>query len=196
MAKLIYVANMSLDGYTEDPQGDFQWTEPSDEYFAFITDLVRPVGISLYGRRMYETMAVWETEPAFAAESELMADFANVWQASEKIVYSTTLDAVSTAKTRLERDFDADAVRAMKASATSDMSIGGPTIAAHALDAGLVDECHLFVGPVVVGGGKPAFLGNARLHLDLQDERRFDGGAVYLRYRVNLHDQSEGEHER
>src|SRR4051812_43237554 len=141
MAKLIYVANVSLDGYIEDAQGSFDWTAPSDEYFAFITDLVRPAGTYLYGRRMYETMAVWETEPALAAESELMADSANMWQAAEKIVYSTTLDAVSTANTRLERRFDSDALRAIKASAASDLTIGGPTVTAHAFKAGLIDEC-------------------------------------------------------
>src|SRR4051794_7755592 len=124
MAKLIYVANVSLDCYIEDAQGSFEWTAPSDEYFAFITDLVRPAGTYLYGRRMYETMAVWETEPALAAESELMADFANMWQAADKVVYSTTLDEVSTAKTRLEHRFDPQSVRDMKASADRDLTVG------------------------------------------------------------------------
>ena len=127
MAKLIYVTNVSLDGYIEDAHGSFDWTEPNDEFFTFITDLVRPVGTYLYGRRLYETMAVWETEPALAAQSELMADFANVWQAADKIVYSTTLHAVSTADTRLERRFDPDAVRDMKTSAASDLTVGGST---------------------------------------------------------------------
>src|SRR5579864_1505350 len=125
MAKLIYVSNVSLDGFIEDEQGSFDWSAPDDELFAFITDLVRPVGTYLYGRRLYDTMAVWETDPALAAQSELMADFANVWQAADKVVYSTTLDAVSTAKTRLERNFDPAAVREMKASATSDLTVGG-----------------------------------------------------------------------
>src|SRR3954468_5915015 len=129
MAKLIYVANMSLDGYIEDAQGSFGWGPPSDEYFAFITDLVRPVGTYLLGRRMYETMAVWETQPALAAESELMADFANVWQAADKIVFPTTLDVVSTANTTLERRFDPDSVRDMKTSAASDLAVAGPTFA-------------------------------------------------------------------
>lgn len=184
MAELIYVANVSLDGYTEDAHGGFDWTAPSDEYFTFITDLVRPVGTYLYGRRMYETMAVWETEPALAAQSELMADFANVWQAADKIVYSTTLQAASTTKTRLERRFDPDSVREMKASAGRDLTVGGPTFAAHAFDAGLVDECQLFVHPVLVGGGKPAFQIDAQLELDLLEEHRFGNGVVNLRYRI------------
>ena len=184
MAKLIYVTNVSLDGYIEDEHGNFDWTAPDDEFFAFITDLVRPVGTYLYGRRMYETMAVWETDPALAAQSELMADFANVWQAADKVVYSTTLDAVSTAKTRLERNFDPDAVRDMKASATSDLTVGGPNLAAHAFEAGLVDECHLFICPVFLGGGKPSLPSDTRADLELLDERRFGNGVVYLRYRI------------
>src|SRR5207237_903095 len=129
MAKLIYVANVSLDGYIEDAHGSFEWTAPLDEVFTFITDLVRPVGTYLYGRRMYEMMAVWETQPALAAQSELMADFANVWRAADKIVYSTTLHVVSTANTRLEHRFDPDSVRDMKTSAASDLTVGGPTLA-------------------------------------------------------------------
>src|SRR5437879_411441 len=136
MAKLIYVANVSLDGYIEDAHGSFEWTAPIDEVFTFITDLVRPVGTYLYGRRMYETMAVWETQPALAAQSELMADFANVWQAADKIVYSTTLHVVSTANTRLERRFDPDSVRDMKTSAASAFTVGGPNLAAHPFHAG------------------------------------------------------------
>jgi dihydrofolate reductase len=184
MTNLIYVANVSLDGYIEDANGSFEWTEPIDEVFSFITDLVRPVGTYLLGRRMYETMAVWETEPALAAQSELMADFANVWQAADKIVYSTTLHAVSTANTRLERRFDPDSVRDMKASATGDVTVGGPTLAAHAFNAGLVDECQLFVYPLLVGEGKPAFPRDARIQLDLLEEHRLGGGVVNLRYRV------------
>src|SRR6059036_1901248 len=143
MAKLIYVANVSLDGYIEDAHGSFEWTAPNDEVFTFITDLVRPVGTYLYGRRMYETMAVWETQPALAAQSELMADFANVWQAAAKVVYSTTLDGVSTANTRLERTFDPASVRDTKRAATGDLMVGGAQLAASAFEAGLVDECHL-----------------------------------------------------
>ena len=183
MAKLIYIANVSLDGYIEDAQGNFQWTEPADDVFTFITDLVRPVGTYLYGRRMYETMAVWETQPAFAAQSDLMADFANVWQRAGKVVYSTTLHEVSTANTRLERRFDPDAVRAMLTSAASDVTVAGPTLAAHAFNAGLVDEYQLFVYPVIVGRGKPAFPIDARAQLELLEEHRFDNGVVYLRYR-------------
>lgn len=183
MAKLIYIANVSVDGYTEDAHGGFDWTEPSDEVFAFITELVRPAGTYLYGRRMYETMAVWETDPALAGQSELMADFASVWQAADKVVYSTTLDVASTAKTRLERRFDPDAIRAMKASSGSDMTIGGPAIAAHAFNAGLIDECHLFVSPLLLGGAKPAFSGGAHIELELLEEHRFAGGVVHLGYR-------------
>lgn len=182
MAKLSYVTNVSLDGYIEDAQGGFDWTEPSDEGFAFITDLVRPVGTWLYGRRLYETMAVWETDPTLAAESELQAAFANVRRAAEKTVYSTTLETVSTANTRLERRFDPDAVRALKSSAAGDLTVGGAALAAHAFDAGLIDECHLFVAPVFVGGGKPAFPSDAHVQLELQEERRFDNGVMYLRY--------------
>jgi dihydrofolate reductase len=183
MAKLIYVANVSLDGYIEDAHGRFEWTEPTDEVFTFITDLVRPVGAYLYGRRLYETMAVWETDPTLAAQSELMADFAHVWQTADKIVYSTTLHAASTAKTQLERRFDPDSVRDMKTSAAGDFTVGGATLAAHAFNAGLVDECHLFVHPVLVGQGKPAFSSDARAQLELLEEQQF-GGVVYLRYRI------------
>jgi dihydrofolate reductase len=177
---------VSLDGYIEDEHGSFDWTEPDDEVFAFITDLVRSVGTYLYGRRLYETMAVWETDPALAAQSEVMADFANVWRAADKVVYSTTLEAVSTAKTRLERSFDLDSVRDMKASATSDLTVGGANVAAHAFKAGLVDECQLFIWPILVGGGKPALPSDTRAELDLLDERRFSNGVMYLRYRTPI----------
>lgn len=145
---------------------------------------MRSVGTHLYGRRLYDTMAVWETDPALAAQSELMGDFANVWQAADKVVYSTTLDAVPTATTQLERNFDPDSVRDMKASATSDLFVGGANLAAHAFKAGLVDECHLFIHPVLVGGGKPSLPRDTRAELELLDERRFSNGVVYLRYRV------------
>ena len=184
MAKLVYVTNVSLDGFIEDAHGSFDWTAPSDEVFTFITDLVRPVGTYVYGRRMHETMAVWETDPTLAAQSQLMADFANVWQAADKIVYSTTLQSVSTANTRLERRFDPDSVRDLKASAARDLTIGGPTIAAHAFDAGLIDECQLFIHPMLVGQGKPAFPSDARNQLELLEEHRFTNGVVNLRYRV------------
>lgn len=184
MAKLIYVSNVSLDGYIEDEHGSFDWTAPDDELFAFITDLVRPVGTYLYGRRMYETMAPWETEPALAAQSELMTDFADIWQSADKVVYSTTLDAVSTDKTLLEHTFDPASVRDMKASATSDLTVGGAHLAADALKAGLVDECLLFIRPVLVGGGKPALPSDTRVQLELLDDRRLSDGVVFLRYRI------------
>ena len=184
MAKLIYITNVSLDGYIEDAQGGFDWTEPDDDLFRFITDLIRPVGSYLYGRRLYETMAVWETDPALAAGSELNTDFANVWKAADKVVYSTTLDAVSTARTRLERNFDPASVRDMKGAATSDLAVGGANLAAQAFQAGLVDECQLLIRPVIVGGGKPALPSDVRVDLELLDERHVGGGVVYLRYRV------------
>ncbi len=183
MAKLTYITNVSLDGFIEDPSGSFDFTEPDEEGFAFITDLVRPVGTWLYGRRLYETMAVWETDPSLAAQSEPMADFATVWQAADKVVYSTTLRAASTARTRLEPSFDPDAVRDMKRSATSDLTIGGANLAAQAFEAGLVDECHLFISPVLVGGGKPALPRDTPAELELVDERRFPSGIVYVRHR-------------
>ncbi|HWF16352.1 MAG TPA: dihydrofolate reductase family protein [Acidimicrobiales bacterium] len=184
MAKLIYVANVSLDGYIEDANGSFEWTAPSDEVFTFITDVVRPVGTYLYGRRLYETMAVWEADPSLADQSALTADFANVWQAAHKVVYSTTMPIVSTTTTRLERRFEPDSVREIKASAASDLTVGGSTLAAHAFNARLVDECQLFIYPVLVGGGKPAFSSDVRLRLDLLEEHRFGNGVVHLRYRT------------
>jgi dihydrofolate reductase len=184
MTRLIYVTNVSLDGFIEDERGSFAFTEPDDEQFAFVTDLVREVGTYLYGRRLYETMAVWETEPALAAQSELRADFAHVWQAAEKIVYSTTREAPSTAKTQIERNFDAGSVRSMKAAAGHDLMVGGANLAAQAFDAGLVDECHFFIGPVVIGRGKPALPSGGRVDLELLDQRRFDNGVVYVRYHV------------
>ena len=184
MGKLIYIANMSVDGYLEDEEGRFDWTEPDEELFAFFNDLIRPIGTYLYGRRMYETMAVWETDPSLAAQSELMSAFADAWQAAEKVVYSTTLAEVPTRRTRVERSFDPAAVAALKDAAAADLSIGGPEVTAHALNAGLVDECHLIVHPVVVGGGKPAVPKGTRAHLELLDERRMKQGYVYLRYGV------------
>lgn len=184
MAKLIYITNVSLDGFIEDEHGDFQWAEPDDGYFAFITDLIRPVDTDLYGRRLYESMAVWETDPALAAQSEPNAEFARVWQHADKVVYSTTLDTVATARTRIERRFDPDAVRVMKADATADLMIGGADLAAQAFAAGLVDEIHLFVCPVLVGAGKPGLPSGVRLDLELLGERRFDNGVAYLGHRV------------
>lgn len=184
MAKLIYITNASIDGYIEDEQGRFDWTEPADDLFTFITDLVRPVDTFLYGRRIYETMAVWETDPSLAAQSELMADFARVWQETEKVVFSTTLAGVSTAKTQLERSFDTDSIWEMKTTAAGNLTVAGADLAAQAFGAGLVDECQLFVHPVVVGGGKAALPRLSPGTLNLLDERRFGNGAVYLRYGV------------
>jgi dihydrofolate reductase len=184
VAKLIYSAIASLDGYIEDEDGNFDWAEPDEEVHAFVNDLDRPVGTYLYGRRMYEVMVGWETDPTLADQSPLMRDFAEIWQAADKIVYSKTLANVSTARTRIERDFDPEAVRQMKASADRDLIVGGPELAAHAFKAGLVDECHLFVTPIIVGGGKQSLPDNVRLELALMDERRFGNGVVYLHYRT------------
>jgi dihydrofolate reductase len=184
MAKLIYASNMSLDGWTEDAQGGVDWAPPDDEVFAAITDLMRSAGTYLYGRRMYETMAVWETEPALAEQSDLMGDFADIWQVADKVVYSTTLAAVSTVNTRLERHFDPGPVHDLKAAARSDLIVGGPNLAAQAVKAGLVDECRLFIWPVLLGGGKPALATDTRAELELLDERRFSNGVVHLRYRL------------
>ena len=184
MSKLIYIANVSVDGYIEDSHGNFDWTAPDDEIFAFITDLVRSAGTYLYGRRMYETMAVWETDPTLAAQSELMGDFAQMWQAANKVVYSTTLREASTAKTQLERNFDPDAVRDLKAAAANDLTVGGPNLAAHAFRAGLVDECHLLIHPVFLGAGKASLPRDTRADLELLAERRFGNGIVYVGYRV------------
>ena len=184
MANLIYVANTSLDGYTEDKDGKFDWTEPSEEYFRFITNLVQATRTHLYGRRMYESMRVWETDPNLAAESPLMRDFAEIWQAADKIVYSRTLEAVSTRKTQIERNFDPEAIRQLKEAVEHDILIGGPELAAHAFRAGLIDECHLFLIPILVGGGKSALPDNVRLELELLAERRFHNGTVFLRYRT------------
>jgi dihydrofolate reductase len=184
MAKLIYVTNMSLDGYIEDERGAFDLGPVDDDLFASYTDLMRSAGTLLYGRRLYETMAVWETNAALAAQSDLMADFATAWQAANKVVYSTTLVAGQTARTRLEDRFDPASVRDMKASATRDLTVGGANLAAQALEAGLVDECRLYVWPVIIGGGKPALPGGTRHELELLDERRFGNGVVHLRYRI------------
>lgn len=182
MAKLIYSAIASLDGYIEDEQGKFDWAEPDEEVHAFVNELERPVGTYLYGRRMYETMAAWETLPD-AGEPSFVGEFAEIWREADKIVYSTTLESVSTARTRIERQFDPEAVRQLKASAGRDLVVGGAALASAAFAAGLVDELHLFVAPVIVGGGKHALPDGVRLKLELQDERSFAGGVVYLRYR-------------
>jgi dihydrofolate reductase len=184
MAKLIYSAIASLDGYVADEDGDFGWAAPDEEVHAFVNDLLLPVGTHLYGRRMYETMAGWETDPTLADQSSVMRDFAQLWQAADKVVYSGTLEAVPTARTRIERDFDPEAVRQWKASAGQDLIVGGPNLAARAFGAGLVDECHLFVAPGVVGGGKRSLPDGVRVKLELLGERRFGNGMVYLHYRT------------
>ena len=184
MAKLIYSAITSLDGYTADEDGNFDWAAPDAEVHSFLNDLERPVGTYLYGRRMYEVMVVWETDPTLADQSPVMRDFAEIWQSADKIVYSKTLPTVTSARTRIERDFDPQAVRHLKAAAERDFTVGGPDLGAQAITAGLVDEVHLFVWPVVVGGGKPFLPNRARLQLELLDERRVGNGVVYLRYRT------------
>ncbi|MCW2523217.1 MAG: deaminase-reductase protein [Frankiales bacterium] len=183
MTKLIYVTNVSVDGYIEDERGAFDFGPVDAEVFRSHTDLLQSAGTFLYGRRLYETMAPWETDATLAAQSELMADFATAWQAADKLVYSTTLTAASTANTRIERRFDPTAVRDLKAAASSDITIGGANIAAQAFNVELVDECQLYVWPTVLGGGKPALPTGARADFELVDERRFGNGVVLLRYR-------------
>lgn len=182
MAKLIYSVIMSLDGYIADKNGNFDWAMPDEEVHSFINELERPVGTYLYGRRMYEVMAVWQTLRT-DDEPPCIAEFADIWRAADKVVYSTTLTTASTPGTRIEHRFEPEAVRRMKASAAQDLAVGGPTLAAHALQAGLVDVCHLFLAPHLVGGGKGVFPGDVRLELELQEERRFRNGMVYLNYR-------------
>jgi dihydrofolate reductase len=184
MAMLIYSTIMSLDGYIADPDGKFDWAVPPEDAHAFINDLERPVGTYLYGRGMYEVMSGWETDPGLADRSPVMRDFAELWQAADKIVYSTSLDTVSTTRTRIERTFDPGAVQQLKATAERDLSVGGPGLAAAAFRAGLVDECHVFIAPTIVGGGKPALPDGVRLDLELREERRFSNGMAYLRYRA------------
>ena len=184
MAKLIYSTIMSLDGYVADRDGNFDWAAPNEEVHAFVNDLERRVGAYLYGRRMYEVMRYWETAHAVTDRPSVGQDFAQIWRAADKVVYSRTLETVSSARTRIERDFDPEAVRQMKAQAERDISVGGPDLAAQALRTGLVDECHLFVTPVVVGGGKRSLPRNVRLELELLDERRFEGGVVHLHYGI------------
>jgi dihydrofolate reductase len=184
VAKLIYSAIASLDGYIEDEDGKFDWAEPDEEVHSFINDLQRPVGTYLYGRRLYEVMLAWETQPGVVNQSPVTRDFAEIWQKAEKIVYSRTLEALPTARTRIERDFDPEAVRQMKAAADRDLTVGGPALAAHAFEAGLVDELHLFVAPVMVGGGKRFLPDNVHLELELLDQRRFGNGMVHLHYRA------------
>jgi dihydrofolate reductase len=186
MSKLIYAAIASLDGYVEDEQGRFDWAAPDEEVHAFVNDLERPIGTYLYGRRMYETMVFWETASAEADEPAVFSDYAEIWRAAEKIVYSRTLQTVSSARTRIEREFDRDAIRRLKQSSGADIAVGGAELAGQALGAGLVDECRLFVCPIVVGGGKRALPDNVRAQLELLDERRFRNGVVHLHYVVSV----------
>jgi dihydrofolate reductase len=183
MAKLIYSAIMSLDGYIADEDGKFDWAEPDEEVHSFVNHLQRPVGTYLYGRRMYEVMVFWETAHTLADQPPFIRDFAEIWQAADKIVYSKTLETASSARTRIERDFDPDAIRQLKARAGRDITVGGPDLAAQAITAGLVDEFQLFLTPIVVGGGAQSLPDGVRLELELLDERRF-GGVVHLRYRT------------
>ncbi len=182
MAKLIYITPTSLDGYIADETGNPDWAAPDEEGFAFLTDLVSSIGTYLYGRKMYETMAVWETPEVIPGRTPAMLDFARIWQAADKIVYSKSRETVSTRKTRLEREFHPEAVRELKAQSPRDISVAGPTLAAQAIRAGLVDEYHLLVVPIVLGEGLRVLPGNIRAGLKLLDERRFANGMVYLRY--------------
>jgi dihydrofolate reductase len=184
MASLIYSAIASLDGYVEDKEGKFDWAAPDEEVYAFVNDLERPVGTHLYGRRMYETMVYWETVSTGGDQAAVTRQFAEIWRAAEKVVYSRTLQTVSSERTRIEREFDASAIRRLKESSRSDITIGGAELAGRAIAEGLVDECHLFLGPVLVGGGKRALPAGVHAELELLDERRFGSGVVYLHYRL------------
>ena len=184
MAQLVYSAITSLDGYVADRDGNFDWAEPDEEVHRFVNDLERTVGTYLYGRRMYEVMVFWETAAAGADQPHAVRDYAEIWRAADKIVYSRSLEIASSARTRFERDFDTERIREMKVAATRDISVGGPELAAHAFRAGLVDEYRVFINPVVVGGGKPALPDGVRLNLELLDERRFGNGVVHLHYRT------------
>jgi dihydrofolate reductase len=184
MAHLIYAAIASLDGYVEDREGRFDWAAPDEEVMAFVNDLERPIGTYLYGRRMYETMRFWETAPLNDNAPAPDRDFTEIWRGAEKVVYSRTLDAVSSARTRIERDFDAARIRQLKRSLPRDLTVGGAELAGQAIAAGLVDELQLFMVPVVVGGGKAWLPGSVRLDLELLESRRFAGGVVFVRYRT------------
>jgi dihydrofolate reductase len=186
MAKLIYSAITSLDGYVEDEKGEFGWAAPDDEVHAFVNDLERPIGTYLYGRRMYETMVSWETLSSGAGRRSVAEEFAQIWQAADKVVYSRTLRDASSARTRIEREFESESVRRLKHTASRDISVGGAELAGHALREGLVDECHLFLTPVIVGGGRRALPLTVRMPLDLLDERRFRSGVVHLHYALGM----------
>ena len=185
MAKLIYSAIASLDGYVEDQEGKFDWAAPDDEVHAFINNLERPIGTHLFGRRMYETMVFWETATG-ADEPPVFRDYAEIWRAAEKIVYSRTLQTPSSARTRIEREFDLTAIQDLKDTSDADIAIGGPELAGQAIAARLVDECHLFLNPILVGGGKRAMPNQVHAPLQLLDERRFGNGVVHLHYRMSI----------
>ena len=184
MARLIYSTIASLDGYIADEHGNFDWAAPDEEVHAVVNNLERRIGTYLYGRRMYDVMRYWETAPTDAGQPAVLRDYAQIWQAADKIVYSTTLATASSTRTRIEKDFDPQAVRRMKATTSRDMSVGGPDLAAQAIKAGLVDELHLLVVPIVVGGGTRALPGHVRVKLRLLDERRFAGGVIHLHYGI------------
>jgi dihydrofolate reductase len=184
MARLIYSAIASLDGYIADENGDFDWAAPDEEVHAFVNDLERLIGTHLYGRRMYDVMVAWETMDTGADEPPVIRDYAKIWRAADKIVYSRTLEKPASARTHIVRDFDPEAIRQMKANAERDISVGGPELAAQALKSGLVDEIDLFLTPIIVGGGTQALPDHVRLKLELLDERRFSGGVIRLHYRM------------
>ena len=184
MAKLIYAMNTSLDGYINDEEGKFDWSEPDEELHRFFNELERPLGTHLYGRRLYETMSYWQDPGDLTEQPDYIRDFAEIWRNTDNVVYSRTLDSASTPRTRIERELDPAAVRRMKESAEPDLSVGGPGLAADALRAGLVDELHQVLHPIVIGGGTPWLPAGLRLELELLDERRFAGGAVHLHYRT------------
>jgi dihydrofolate reductase len=185
MAHLIYGVITSLDGFVADVEGNFEWAAPDEEVHAFVNDMQRPIGTHLYGRRMYDVLHVWQHPEEFADDDATMLDYAAIWQAADKVVYSTTLDSPRTPRTRIERTFDPGAVGALKAAASADISIGGPELAKQAFAAGLIDEVHMFLNPVVIGAGNAALPADQRIDLELLDERRFEAsGVVYLRYRV------------
>ncbi len=184
VGKLIYSAITSLDGYIEDEDGKFDWAAPDEEVFAFVNDLERPIGTYLYGRRMYETMAGWETDEFIGDGQPVMVDFAEIWRAADKVVFSRTLETVSSARTRIEATFDFEMIQKMKSSAKCDLTVAGAELAALAFRAGLIDECHLLLNPILVGGGKQALPSEVRTRLELLDEGRFANGVVHLHYRV------------
>jgi len=184
LAKVIYSAITSLDGYVADEHGNFDWAMPDNEVHAFVNNLGRPIGTYLFGRRMYDVMAVWETMPTSGDASPVEQDFARIWQAADKIVYSRTLHKASTTRTKIEREFDPGEIRRLKSESQRDIAVGGSHLAAEAIKAGLVDELQQFVTPIVVGGGNHWLPKHVRVQLELLEERRFKSGVVYLRYRT------------